>query len=102
MTIIPGLEAALSNYLTEWAETHYEVIERIQENPHPVIRQQEHRFGRGGMWMLAQEITQAFMDGYADHEWDGEWFDTLDAFVSNHLNSLSSPEVSPPSRQDNP
>ena len=90
-TLERGLGRPACLYLVEWAETHYEVIERLQESEHPAIEQRENERGRGGMWELAFEITQAFVDQHQDRDWNGDWFDTLDAFVPRHLDTLIPP-----------
>jgi hypothetical protein len=69
-----------------WHETHYEVVQWIQielckDNPSGVIGDDYERHGTGAMYELACEWTDEFEELNAGREWDGEFFDELEAFV---------------------
>lgn len=73
---------------TSWAETHYEVVCCIQEaltDPESIASKRMNEQGTGGMWELAQEITDSFEEKYADREWESDWFDTLYPFVNERI-----------------
>lgn len=73
-------------------ETHYEVVAAIER-----IRQQDEdtwpdffKFvdGTGGFWELSKDITLAFENKNADREWNGEFFDEIEAFISEYIENL--------------
>lgn len=88
LTLHKQPEPSLSNIL----ETHYEVVAAIER-----IRQQDEdtwpdffKFvdGTGGFWELAKDITLAFEKKNADRQWDGEFFDEIEAFINEYIQNL--------------
>ena len=73
--------------LEDWAETHYEVtaaIERVSEaETEGIVNEMHTQYGIGGKWRLAFELTNEFIELYADVVWGEEldWFDTLEQFL---------------------
>ena len=39
--------------------------------------------GTGGMYELAEELTDEFEKLNADREWDGEFFDEIEEFITS-------------------
>lgn len=84
-------EPSLDNVL----ETHYEVVAAIER-----IRQQDEdtwpdgikfinsAYGTGGFYELAKDITLAFENKNADREWNGEFFDEIEAFINEYIQNL--------------
>jgi hypothetical protein len=72
---------------TSWIETHHEVVAAItlqlEENPigSERIRNRYEAQGTGGMYELAEELTDKFETLNQNREWDGEFFDEIEAFL---------------------
>jgi hypothetical protein len=78
------------NGFINWQETHYEVVQAItmehsKDNPQGVVRERHDAKGHGGLYELAEEITDEFEKLNEGREWDGEFFDEIDKFVQNKL-----------------
>jgi len=76
------------NGFASWHQTHYEVVQWIQhelrkDNPSGVIGDDYERHGTGAMYELACEWTDEFEELNAGREWDGEFFDEIEAFVTH-------------------
>lgn len=74
------------NGLTSWHETHYEVVDEMTRRLHkdedctqPISKFVEQN-GRGGLYELAEELTDEFEEKFKDYEWDGEFFDEIENF----------------------
>lgn len=71
-----------------WHETHFEVVDAIftqLNNPYSRASHVQDTMGRGGLYELAQELTDKFEQQFADAQWDGNFFDELDSFLENEL-----------------
>lgn len=79
------------NGVTNYLETFYTVVEKITLGLDrlKVVQDRQAAQGHGGLWELAEEVTDNFERKYKDHEWGvhsgGDWFDTLEAFIENEL-----------------
>lgn len=76
--------------LTSYLETHFCVVDRIsQELSRDRLRGKVlFRYevqGRGGVWELAQELTNKFEDLHKDTEWDGEFIDEIEKYLDKEL-----------------
>lgn len=75
----------------DWVETHFEVVARIAQELEyelydtPVYRRYSEG-GRGGLYELAEELTNEFQELHKDRVWDGEFFDVLEEFLNEKLN----------------
>lgn len=88
------LELELSNIkakLSSWTETHHEIVKVIgielnkDESTSKVINDRYAEQGTGGMYELAEELTDEFEELHKDTVWDGEFFDTIDKFIKEKL-----------------
>lgn len=80
------------NGLKCWSQTHFEVVsiltllEQKPENEQPFellsVRKNE---GTTGVWELAEAITNEFEDQNEGREWDGEFYEEIEAFVRQKL-----------------
>ncbi len=75
---------------TSWHETHYEIvqaitIEQTKEQPQGLAQERHDAQGHGGLYELAQELTDEFENKNKDREWDGEFFDEIDSFLKEKL-----------------
>ena len=84
-------EVGLKALWTSWIETHYEVVAAItlqlEENPigSERIQNRYKAQGTGGMYELAEELTDKFETLNQNREWDGEFFDEIEAFLCEEL-----------------
>lgn len=75
---------------TNWAETHFEIVKAIvleleRETPSQKLERISRDEGTGGLWELAESLTDKFEKENEDREWDGEYFDELEKFLSMEL-----------------
>ena len=90
-----GLKLLKDNFpngLTSYLETYYEVVDfitatRLGENGScKRLEQVESSIGHGGLWELAQELTDKFEQQHKDEEWvDKDWFETINDFLEKEL-----------------
>jgi len=69
------------NGFESWAETHFEIS--ILLNNNDAVQE---RYGMGGTWEFSQQLTDEFETLHEGREWDGEWFDEIETFMSNKIN----------------
>lgn len=72
----------------DWIETHYEVVAFIDgimssDEPWGVVAERHDAQGRGGLYELSVEWTDEFQRENNDREWDGEFFDEIELFLTN-------------------
>ena len=81
------------NGFTNWIETHHEIVTYIQRKLSEMQRNRSEykrydstieivydKYGRGGLYELAEAWTDEFEEKNRDTEWDGEFFDEIDYF----------------------
>lgn len=74
------------NGLTNWKETYYQFSTAIQNHldtmpdVESVVQIRHEQQGSGGLWELADEWTDEFEKLHKGREWDGDYFDEIDAF----------------------
>ena len=73
-----------------WQETHYEIVQRItiemhRPVPRGVANQRHEQQGHGGLYELAEELTDKFEFLNKDKEGDGDFFDMIDEFCNKEL-----------------
>ena len=78
------------NGFDNWHETHYlitqEIIfECITDEPKGLVKTTSETEGQGGLFELAERLTDEFENLYKDKEWDGEYFDTIVNFTNKKL-----------------
>lgn len=89
------------NGFTNWHETHFEIVQEIAQrlsalgpvSEDCVVQQRQKEQGHGGLYELAQELTDEFEKKYEDVAWgedevDGEileFYETIEAFCFNKL-----------------
>ena len=75
---------------TSWNETYFEVVRFITEQlmkdePCRVVAEVQDSQGTGGMYELAETLTNEFEQTNKDREWDGDFFDEIEYFLSKKL-----------------
>jgi hypothetical protein len=79
------------NGFTSWMETFYEMTSSITmelaKEPHIglLVAKRYEEQGHGGMYELAQELTDEFERLYAGRQWDGDFFDAIQDFIETKL-----------------
>lgn len=70
---------------SSYLETHYVVVQELEKRSMGDLKDYYLKGGRGGMWMLAEHITDDFERIHADKDWDGDWEDTLINFIEYYI-----------------
>lgn len=78
------------NGLTSYLETHFHVSHAIQaeaskDTPKGIVQERIEKQGTGGLYELAEELTDKFEELHKGREWDGEFFDEIDEFLKKEL-----------------
>jgi len=76
------------NGFTDWIETHFEIVSEITSNIDTYegkVKEIYETQGRGGIYELAEELTNEFEQQFQGQEWDGEYFEALAGFLSEKL-----------------
>lgn len=80
-------EKNFPNGFTSWQETHYEVVQAIAY----IISEAKTSLavacadGQAGLYELAEDLTDEFEKQYEDHAWDGDFYDTIEAWLNEKL-----------------
>lgn len=81
--------AKFVNGISSWIETHYEIVSAISraedKGISPVVEEVMKTKGTGGLYELAEDLTDEFEYLHKDTEWDGEFFDEIEAFIELKL-----------------
>ena len=85
-------EDKFPNGFKNWVETHHVIVENItlilnkseDEWTQKVFDAQSNE-GTGGIWKLCEDLTDKFEQENIGVEWDGEWFEAIDAFLEKEL-----------------
>lgn len=77
------------NGFTTWIETHHEVVAEITSRLHTnytgKVKEVAEDQGKGGLYELAEDLTNEFENLNKDREWDGEFFEEIDEFLVEKL-----------------
>jgi hypothetical protein len=77
------------NSFTSWQETHFEIVQAITLNytqgPSGVVRERHESQGHGGLYELAEELTDEFELKNEFRQWDGEFFDEIELFIKQKI-----------------
>jgi hypothetical protein len=71
-----------------WIETHHEIVSAIAislylDEPDTIFINRREEQGTGGLYELAEELTDEFELLNKDREWDGEFFDEIEEFIQS-------------------
>lgn len=80
------MEKQFPNGFHAWQETHFEIVSAInqewrKDTPTGIVAERQAAQGHGGLYELAEELTDEFERRYANFEWDGEFFDLIEEFI---------------------
>ena len=83
------------NGFESWQETHYEVVAAIttelisydeySDFNHELIRTTLQEKGHGGLYELANDLTDEFELKNQGREWDGDFFEAIENFLDEKL-----------------
>jgi len=79
----PDAQPDFPNGFDSWQQTHFEIagiIHQSTERKGSLSCQCHESEGIGGLYQLAQEMTDEFENLHTARNWDGEFFDELDQF----------------------
>ncbi len=74
-----------------WQETHFEVVSAISyisrmDKPYGIVGEMIEGQGTGGLYELADNLTDEFETLFEFKQWDGEFFDEIEKFLNDKLN----------------
>lgn len=75
-----------ANGLPSYLETYFEIVDQIcidTDNLDSLAYNIAETQGRGGLYELAEKLTDEFEELYHGVEWDGEFFDKIEEFITN-------------------
>jgi len=85
-------EKQFPNGFTSWQETHFEIVQAItiewkKDAPQGKVKDRQEAQGHGGLYELAEELTDLFEWRYKDTEWgiELEFFDEIESFIKLYL-----------------
>lgn len=84
------MEKNFPNGFASWIETHYEVVaaierEQCKDEPQGLVAERHGAQGHGGLYELAEELTDEFEKLNEGRSWDGDFFDEIDSFLQEKL-----------------
>jgi hypothetical protein len=74
-----------------WVETYFEVVSQItyywrqDKCESPLVLDRYESQGTGGLYELAEELTNEFQLMNEGRQWDGEFFDEINEFLEKKL-----------------
>ena len=80
------------NGFESWHETHFEVVSFIalqyeRDSVTSKVAEMHDRLGSGGLYELAESLTNEFELLSKGREWDGEFYEELESFLMQKLNN---------------
>lgn len=76
------------NGVSEWIETHHEIVAAIERQvniPSSKCSLIVEMQGTGGLYELAESLTDKFETLHAGKEWDGEFFEAIELFLQTEI-----------------
>ncbi len=85
------MEKTFVNGFYSWRDTHHEVVsgissQLIKDVPDSVVISELYSLhGTTGMYDFAEQLTDEFEKLHEGRQWDGEYFDVVEAFIKEKL-----------------
>lgn len=77
------------NGFSAWHETHFEIVSAINSqlsiSEDNMSNRVKYAQGTGGLYELAEELTNKFEKMHQGREWDGDFFDEVEGFIKEEL-----------------
>jgi hypothetical protein len=75
---------------SSWQETHFEIVSAIaieaeKSEPQGKVKEVIEARGTGGLYELAEDLTNRFEEANKGRDWDGEFFDVIGDFIGDSL-----------------
>lgn len=79
------------NGFESWQETHFEIVTLIafanmMNDTH--IQKILETQGQGGLYEIAENLTNKFEKINEGRDWDGEYFDEIEEFFNNEIKTI--------------
>jgi hypothetical protein len=74
------------NGFPSWQETHFEIVRYListEDIEDTISGKRRVEQGIGGLYEIAEELTDQFENSHIGVGWDGDFFDSLDAFLES-------------------
>ena len=90
-TILEKEIATIKSDIASYMETHFEIASvignemRKDKFDSKVVEDRHEAQGTGGMYELAEELTEEFQKLNEGRLWNGEFFEEIDAFINKKL-----------------
>lgn len=83
-------EKHFPNGFSCWQETHFEIVqvitkEWLKDNPTGTVEERHAAQGHGGLYELAEQLTDEFELINKGRLWDGDFFDEIESFLNKEL-----------------
>ena len=84
-------EKKFPNGFASWQETHYEVVQAItiiwtSDEPYGIVLERQEAQGHGGLYELAEELTDEFEALHASEDWaERGYLETLENWLAEKL-----------------
>lgn len=78
------MEKIFPNGFESWMETHHEVVQHLTTTADKEGSRAERTMEQGGtgtLYELGQELTDQFETQFCGKVWDGEFYDTIEAWL---------------------
>lgn len=72
--------------LPSYLETYFEIVDQIcidKDSENTLAYNIAETKGRGGLYDLAEELTNEFEEIYHQYEFDGDFLDKIEEFIAN-------------------
>jgi hypothetical protein len=90
-----GKPERFPNGFDSWMDTHFEVVQHItitlgHEGEDNLARRAQEADGHGGLWQLAEELTDEFEAKWKGEHWgmEREFYDTIEEFLEEKEGAL--------------
>lgn len=88
-----------TNGFNSWAETYFEIVSAITHEcrkesfESPIVEEKYESTGTGGMYELAESLTNKFEQEHKGRMWDGEFLDEIEEFIDKELYPEGAPDT---------
>ena len=83
------MEKQFVNGFDSWIESYNEIsniIRNLIEKENPIISEMYSKTGYGLIYELSKDLTHEFELLNKDRDWDGDWYDEIEAFIESKFN----------------
>jgi hypothetical protein len=80
------------NGFENWHETHFVIVHHLTETQDysgSLSNRTREAAGMGGLMELSATLTDQFEQMYKGREWDGDYYDTIEDFITAYNNGTN-------------